>query len=348
MRRYLLLEDGDSFEGKAFGASVEKHGDLIFTTSATGYYEAMTDPSYAGQIMVFSFPSIFYYEFWKDKPQSDGIKAEGIIVKDTMFPQGRGFASIDGLMRHQGVPGIYGIDTRRLVKKIRDSGNIRGIITDDPENHSSFKDHPTRNLIREVTKRSEIILNKGMDRKILFVDLGSKIDLLEKVSSMGETHVINLDSRVRSLSDYDLIFISNGPGDPSDASLSSIYNMIKKAEGNIPVAGVCMGNQVIAGALGASIERMTFGHHGINHAVSDRRNIFITSHNHNFRVSEESLRNTGLKPVQWDLNDGTVEMIENMEKSILSIQYHPEGSPGPVDPSGFFRKVEEMFNAIRN
>lgn len=348
MRRYLLLEDGDSFEGKAFGASVEKHGELIFTTSATGYYEAMTDPSYAGQLMVFSFPSMFYYEFWKDIPQSDGIKAEGIIVRDTMSPEGRGFASIDGLMRHQGVPGIYGIDTRRLVKKIRDSGNLRGIITDDPENDWGFKGHSTGDLIRKVTGRSETIINMGMERKILFVDLGSKKSLLDRISSMGETHVINLNSRIKSISDYDLIFISNGPGDPSDKSLSIIYDLIKRAEGNIPVAGVCMGNQVIAGALGGIIERMNFGHHGINHAVSDRKNIYITSHNHNFRVSEESLRDAGLKPVQWDLNDGTVEMIENMEKSIISVQYHPEGSPGPVDPSGFFTRVEEMFNAIRN
>ncbi len=348
MRRYLLLEDGDSFEGKAFGASVEKYGELIFTTSSTGYYEAMTDPSYAGQIMVFSFPSIFYYEFWKDKPQSNGIRAEGIIVKDEMFPQGKGFAAIDGLMRHQGVPGIYGVDTRRLVKKIRDSGNIRGIITDNPRNRSDFPEHLTGDLIRSVTARSEIVLNKGMERKILFVDLGSKRDLLEKISVMGETHVINLDSRVESLSDYDLIFISNGPGNPSDISLSHVYDLIRRAEGNIPVAGVCMGNQVIAKALGATIERMPFGHHGINHAVSDGKNIFITSHNHNFRVSEETLSNTGLKAVQWDLNDGTVEMIQNMEKSIMSVQYHPEGSPGPADPSRFFGKVEMMFNAIRN
>ncbi len=348
MRRYLLLEDGDSFEGKAFGASVEKSGELIFTTSSSGYYEAMTDPSYAGQIMVFAFPSIFYYEFWKDNQQSNGIKAEGIVVRDAPDITGRGFLAIDGMMKHQGIPGIYGIDTRRLVKKIRDSGNIVGVITDDLNYSGSFERKSTVDLIRNVGPKSEIVLNRGMESKILFIDLGTKSDLLREISAMGETHVAGLDARIGSIYDYDLIFISNGPGDPSDPGLNRIRDLIRKAEGNVPVAGVCFGHQIIGSSLGAELERMPYGHHGINHAVSDGRKIFITSHNHNFRISRESLKNSSLIEMQYDLNDGTVEMAGNIENGIISVQYHPEGSPGPKDPASFFKAVEGLSNAIRN
>ena len=344
MRRFLLLEGGFSFEGKGFGASVEAKGEVIFTTAFSGFYEAMTDPSYAGQIMTFAFPSMFYYEFSRDIRQSGRIQAEGIVARDTHTPSGIGFESIHNEMKRNGVPGIYGIDTRKLVKIIRDQGTVRGIITENPVSDPEFVARSTYDRIRKSSTENSYILNQGMERKILYVDLGSKVSLLQRISTMGETHVINLDSTVRNLDQYDMMFLSNGPGNPSDACLGKVKDLVRRAEGKIPVTGVCLGHQIICEALGAEAQPMRFGHHGINHSVTDGRRVFITSHNHNYHIPEESLKGTGLTRLQWDMNDGACEMVADPERQIISVQYHPEGSPGPVDPAKFFNQLERMVN----
>ncbi len=343
MRRFLLLEGGISFEGKGFGASVDAPGEVIFTTAFSGFYEAMTDPSYAGQIMTFAFPSMFYYEFWRDTMQSGRIQAEGIIARDTVIPHGKGFEAIDSIMKDNGVPGIYGIDTRKLIKTIRDTGTVRGIISSSGNMDAEFMSHSTYDLIRRTSTKKEYILNSGMERKILYIDLGSKNSLLKRITDLGETHVVNIDSRLRDHDEYDLVFISNGPGNPSDHSLGRVKEFIRNAAGNVPIAGVCLGHQVICGALGAEAQAMRFGHHGINHSVTDGKRVYITSHNHNYHIPSESLEGTGLKAVQWDMNDGACEMAVDQENQIMSVQYHPEGSPGPVDPGNFFEGLRRMM-----
>lgn len=347
MRRYLLLEDGESFEGKAFGSFMEKSGELVFNTSFTGYYEIMTDPSYGGQVLVFNFPSMFYYDFKLDIPQGNRISASGVVCRDSAMPSGESFRLIDRQMKMEGVPGIYGIDTRRLVKKIRDTGNLRGIIS----NTSKMPDHwdhmDTEHLVRHFGTAENYSIEGEGDRRLLFVDLGAKASLIRQVSQIASLDVVNIFSLPQHLDNYDMIFLSNGPGDPQDRIFDVLKQRLRNTVGKVPITGVCMGHQIIGDVLGARIEKMIFGHHGSNHAVGDSKRSHITSHNHNYRLNEDSLLKAQIPIVHRDLNDGTVEMINLDERMVMSVQYHPEGSPGPVNSTGFFDKMEEMVHAIR-
>ena len=347
MRRYLLLEDGESFEGKAFGSFMEKSGELVFNTSFTGYYEIMTDPSYGGQVLVFNFPSMFYYDFKLDIPQGDRISASGVVCKDSSIPSGEPFLLIDKQMKIQGVPGIYGIDTRKLVKKIRDTGNLRGIISNMPRMPDHWEQMNTENLVRMFGTAQNYSIERESERRLLFVDLGAKASLIDQVSKMGSLDVVNIFSLPEHLENYDMIFISNGPGDPQDKIFRELKQNLKSTVGKIPITGVCMGHQILGDVLGAGIEKMTFGHHGSNHAVGNLNQSYITSHNHNYRLNEDSLLKAQIPIIHRDLNDGTVEMISMEEKFAMSVQYHPEGSPGPVNSTGFFDRMKEMLYVIR-
>jgi carbamoyl-phosphate synthase small subunit len=347
LRRYLLLEDGESFEGKAFGSLNETYGELVFNTSFTGFYEVMTDPSYGGQIVVFNFPSMFYYEYEKDMLQSNGISAQGIVVKDGFKPSGTGFDLINAKMIKDNIPGIYGIDTRKLVKKIRDSGNLKGIISNENKFDTKIPEIDTDELIRRFSTKKPYVINGGNEQKILYIDMGTKSSLLEQISKFGEVQVTNIFNLPSNYNDFDCIFLSNGPGDPRNDVFNHLKADLRKNLGNVPMVGVCLGHQIIGEVLGGKIEKMPFGHHGSNHAVSDGIKSYITSHNHNYRISEDSLDNRGINITLKDLNDGTVEMITDQTNSIISVQFHPEGNPGPVNSTNFFEQVGVMINEIK-
>ena len=348
MRRYLLLEDGSSFEGKAFGSCDNSTGELVFNTSFTGYYEIMTDPSYGGQIIVFNFPSMFYYDYMKDVAQSDGISASGIVIKDGIIPGNGTFKILDDLLKLKHVPGIYGIDTRKLTQKIRDSGNLKGIISSTDRMPDHFSEMDTEDLIKKFsTEESYNIMGKG-NKNILFIDMGTKTSLLREVSQLGDLEVVNIFNLPKNYEDYDGIFLSNGPGDPGNKVFSELKGELKNVIGKVPVFGVCLGHQIIGEVIGGRIEKMKFGHHGSNHSVGNGQRSFITSHNHNFRIAEDSLNIKGVDIMYRDLNDGTPEMMGIEDKMLLSAQFHPEGSPGPRDSTGFFNLMRSVMDGIRN
>ena len=347
MRRYLLLEDGTSFEGRAFGSFVERSGELVFNTSFTGFYEIMTDPSYGGQIIIFNFPSMFYYDFKMDIPQSNGISTSGVVFRDGNNPSGKYFNLIDRQMKIEGIPGIHSVDTRKLVKKIRDSGNIRGIISNSDKFPDKWEEMNTKQLITQFSTKSNYSVFSGMDRKILYIDMGSKSSLLSHISKIGDLNVVNIFNMPDNFENYDMVFLSNGPGNPSDEVFYELKRKIRDNRGKIPITGVCLGHQIIGNALGIELEKMQFGHHGSNHSVGNGKMSFITSHNHNYRLSEDSMLRKGISIPQRDLNDNTPEMLHLEESAILSVQYHPEGAPGPVNSTEFFNQMESILNEVR-
>lgn len=348
MRRFLLLEDGSSFGGKAFGSFGDSNGELVFNTSFTGYYEIMTDPSYGGQVIVFNFPSMFYYDFTRDIAQSDSVSASGIVVRDGMLPGGGSFRILDDLLKSNQIPGIYGIDTRKLTKKIRDAGNLRGFISSNDKMPDYFPEMNTGELIKRFSTKQSYRINGNGSRNILYVDMGTKKSLLDEMSRLGNLDVVNIFNLPENYEAYDAVFLSNGPGDPGSRVFDGLKSDLKEIIGSIPIFGVCLGHQIIGEAIGGKIEKMKFGHHGSNHSVGNGTSSFITSHNHNFRIAEDSISGKGIEILYRDLNDGTPEMIGMEEQMVLSSQFHPEGSPGPRDSTGFFESVRSVMDGIKN
>jgi carbamoyl-phosphate synthase small subunit len=347
LKRYLLLEDGNVFEGEAFGASIDVSGELIFTTSPTGYLEVLTDPSYGGQIVLFAFPSVITYNLRRSIPQSKEISASGVIIKETAGLNSEAFRELDMLLHNSGVPGIKGVDTRKIIELIRKKGNMRGILSSTRNPEIEFGTMNTRDLLRRFATTTDYHLNNGTNEEVLFVDMGTKISLINQVSKIASLHVIPFDFPLHAINgSYAAIFLSNGPGDPSDESLDGVRELIRRNYGKIPIFGVCLGHQVLSMALGASTEKMLYGHHGTNHSVIEEDRCFITSHNHNYQVLEESLFGTPLEVIQRDANDGAVEMVSDSEKFAVSVQYHPEGAPGPKDPCNFFGEMQKTIGGV--
>ena len=347
MKRYLLLEDGNVFEGEAFGASVDVSGELIFTTSPTGYLEVLTDPSYGGQIVLFAFPSVLTYNLRRSIPQSREVSASGVIVRETAGLNSEAFHELDMLLNNSGVPGIKGVDTRKIIELIRKKGNMRGIMSSSRIPEIDFGTMNTRDLLRRFSTTLDYHMNNTTNDEILFVDMGTKKSLLDQVAKISSIHVVPFDFPFHTINGgYSGIFLSNGPGDPSDDSLNGVRDLIRRNYGKLPIFGVCLGHQVLSIALGASTGKMLYGHHGTNHSVIQGDRCYITSHNHNFHVLEESLFGTPLEVIQRDANDGAVEMVSDSEKYAVSVQYHPEGAPGPRDPCNFFGEMQQAFGGV--
>lgn len=344
MDRYLMLEDGTILKGTGYGHNASSYGEIVFTTSMTGYMESLTDPSYRGQILIFAFPTIANYHFSEDQMESSEIQVEALVTKDahSFLEAGKPGEEFDAFLKESGVPGIDGIDTRTLVKKIREKGVMKAWISDRPDFPEDWPDPMDRDLVGE-TSTSEPYRVAGDDElNILFIDLGAKRSLVRKMSEIGTLDVVpyNFDfSKIDG--SYAAVFLSNGPGDPSHPSLAAVTQYASRIAQTTPLYGVCLGHQVISRALGGDTEKMRFGHRGSNHAVTDGERIWITTHNHGYAVKAESLENTPLEVTQWDVNDHTVEMVECKEKPIFSVQYHPEASPGPHDSEWFFEKIKE-------
>lgn len=347
MPRYLILEDGTTMNGTPYGAETEAYGEIVFTTSMTGYVESLTDPSYRGQIIVFASPTVANYPISKSKMESERVQASAVITRDAHanLYSGEVGEQFDIFLKENGVPGIDGIDTRMLVRKIREFGTMKAWISDSPTFPSDWPDPMERNLVGEVSRSETYILSGIGKRKLLFIDVGAKKSLIGKVNEVGSLKMVPYDFDFSSLEDdYDAVFISNGPGDPSHNSLGNVVEFVKSMIKEKPIFGVCLGHQLISLALGAKTKKMRFGHRGSNHAVTDGSKIWITSHNHGYTVDEGSLQGTGLEPKQWDVNDGGIEMVEHSELPIFSVQYHPEASPGPHDSEWFFEKMSKTMD----
>ena len=364
--RYLLLENGTVFEGKAFGAEGDVTGEVVFTTAMTGYLETLTDPSHYGQIVVQTFPLIGNYGVIPEDFESRKSFVKGYIVRDwCQEPSNfRNQGDLDTFLREQNVPGIYGIDTRALTKIVRESGVMNGIILSElPEDKSKVLWDIKQYRITEAvanTSRSEREVHLHTNetehpKKIVLLDLGAKKTICRQLQMRGCDVTIvpyNTSGEEIIAMKPDGIMLSNGPGDPAE-NVEVIKEIRKLLYCGIPMFGICLGHQLTALAAGGRTEKMKYGHRGTNQPakrISDGR-VFITSQNHGYCIVNESLPEIA-KVSFVNVNDGTCEGIDYEGAPVFTVQYHPEASAGPLDSGSLFDDfmtlIEEVnVNAIK-
>lgn len=343
MKGKLILENGAEFEGNLFGYTNESVGEVVFNTGMTGYQEILTDPSYYGQIVTLTYPLIGNYGINLDDMQSSCPKVRGLIVREKCESPSnfRCEIELDEYLKQNKITGLEGIDTRALTKLLRNSGSMKGIITaeknstNDIENKLKYFDNT--DAVMKVTT-NKIYNIQGSGKHVAIIDFGIKANIIRCFQKRNcSITVFPANTSAKWILDVnpDLIFLSNGPGDPKD--LSGIAQNIKNLIAKKPIAGICLGHQLIAIALGGKTDKLKFGHRGCNHPVKDiqENRVYITSQNHGYYVSvvPEAMEITHLS-----LNDGTVEGIRHKKLPIFCVQFHPEASPGPRDIEGIFDK----------
>ncbi|PIS16111.1 carbamoyl-phosphate synthase small subunit [Candidatus Roizmanbacteria bacterium CG09_land_8_20_14_0_10_41_9] len=336
----LILNDNVVFRGKGIGAIGSYWGELVFNTGMTGYMEALTDPSYAGQILTFTYPLIGNYGTTSKWSESKKIHPVSIVVSELCEkPVHReNTVPLDTLLKTHHVGGISGIDTRALVKIIRQKGTMPAVLA------VYENDYP--DLIKQVTRKNIQIINPDGKKTVALIDYGLKNSVVEELIKR-ELKVIIFPATVcaEEIINYQPngIILSNGPGDPRASPY--IHKAVKKMlEASIPMLGICLGHQFLALATGGKIYKLKFGHRGVNHPVIDlkTKKAYLTSQNHTYAVSEENLSK------EWrilfkNLNDQTVEGLAHKKKTILSVQFHPEANPGPRDTSFLFDRFVSLL-----
>ncbi|MQG39860.1 MAG: glutamine-hydrolyzing carbamoyl-phosphate synthase small subunit [SAR202 cluster bacterium] len=357
----LVLEDGSTYDGFQFGGGEFTYGEVVFNTSMTGYQEILTDPSYAGQIVVSTYPIIGNYGINDKDFESDKIQVSGFVVREYCdFPSHNDSNNdIDGFLRSQNIGGLAGIDTRALTKKIRTSGVMMGAIVNSDEVDQikkRFNNLPKYDDIDYVSKvttdnRYDFISNPTNESMTGFTivvdDYGVKRNILRILESRGCRVVVmpakSSAEEVLSLKP-DGIVVSPGPGDPE--LLKHLVNKTKKLMGKLPILGICLGNQVLGCAMGGKTFKLPFGHRGGNHPVKDlvSGKVSITAQNHGYALDAESLPDH-VDVTHVNLNDGTVEGIRHSDLPIMGIQFHSEASPGPLDNEYLF---DRFLDLIRN
>jgi carbamoyl-phosphate synthase small subunit len=358
MKAALALEDGTYLEGRAFGAERDAEGEIVFCTSMTGYVEALTDPSYKGQILMMTYPLVGNYGVCRDDFESDGVKVEGFVVRELCKKPSnwRSEMSVDELLKQYDVPGIEGVDTRMLTKKIRIYGSMKAAIgTGDVERDELIKRAVEQPFIGDVDLVDKVCVKKpkridaGGKFEVVLVDCGVKMSIVRQLIKRGVNVTLvpyDFPSKEIEKMQPDGVFISNGPGDP--ARVKPTIETIRQLAGKIPMAGICLGHQLTALALGAKTFKLKFGHHGSNQPVKDFETgrVFISSQNHNFAVDEKTVPKE-MEVTQINLNDHTVEGLVHREIPLITVQYHPEAGPGPHDTYFFFDRFVEMLKEYR-
>ncbi len=331
----LFLEDGTAFSGKLAAGPVKGTGEVVFTTGMAGYYETLTDPSYRGQIVVFTYPLVGNYGVAdSSRWESNQVHASGVVVSEACihWSSADGQLSLADWLEQQGVPLLVGIDTRRLTKLLRESGVKQGVIADTP----TPIQHPAHNsVVSDVS--TKIVRKHGAGiKRVVMVDCGMKANILRSLLRYPlEVIQVPYDYDY-SGEDYDGVFLSNGPGDPQhcEVTIAVLQQALKRGK---PIFGICLGAQLMALAAGANTYKLRYGHRGHNQPCQDTRNsrCYITSQNHGYAIDAATL------PEDWmvtfrNLNDGTVEGIGHRQHPYQAVQFHPEAAPGPTDTQWFF------------
>jgi carbamoyl-phosphate synthase small subunit len=344
----LALEDGTILKGEGFGFETIKTGEVVFATGMTGYVESLTDPSYKGQILMSTYPLQGNYGISRDWFQSDGIKAEGFIVREqNSHPSHRlSEESLSDFLGEYKIPGISGIDTRFLTLKIRRHGAMKGAIsTQEIDDEELLKlaveqeNIENIDLVDKVSVKKPQILGEEHKHRAVVLDCGIKRNSINALlkRDIGVV-VLPYKTSYKEILDYDpeAMLVSSGPGDPT--RVTEAANTVKNLSEKLPIFGICLGQQIISLAFGAKIYKMKFGHRGINQPVKDLNTgkVNITSQNHGFTIDSDSCKDLPIKVTQINLNDGTAEGLEHEELPISSVQYHPEAGPGPHDSDHYF------------
>lgn len=359
MKAFLILEDGTIFEGTSIGSAREVISEIVFNTSMTGYLEVLTDPSYAGQAVVMTYPLIGNYGICHEDMESERPWPEGYIVRElSRIPSNfRSEDTIQNFLEKHDIPGISGIDTRALTKILREKGTMNGMITtrayhDFSEPIARMKGYRVAGVVKATSCKEVSVLPPTGSfttalKKVALLDLGAKRNIARALCELGcEVTVYPCDTPAEKIlaSKPDGIMLSNGPGDPKENA--DIIKEIKKLyESQIPVFAICLGHQLMALAAGADTFKLKYGHRGGNHPVRDLETgrVYISSQNHGYAVDPDSLNPAVAVPAFVNVNDETNEGLRYIGKNIFTVQYHPEACPGPLDSGYLFNRFFDMM-----
>lgn len=356
MKAFLILEDGTVFAGQSIGSTREVISEIVFNTSMTGYLEVLTDPSYAGQAVVMTYPLIGNYGITPDmesaRPWTDGYIVRELSRNHSNF---RSEGSIQDFLLQHDIPGISGIDTRALTKILREKGTMNGMITTN-ENYCleeilpRLRAYVTGNVVDRVTCHEKTVC-KGKGKKVALLDFGAKRNIAKSLVNRGcEVTIYPAHTTAEEIlsANPDGIMLSNGPGDPKECK--EIIEEIKKLyKSDVPIFAICLGHQLMALANGLDTHKMKYGHRGGNHPVKDLSTgrVYISSQNHGYVVDTATLDEKVAVPAFVNVNDGTNEGLSYVGKKIFTVQFHPEACPGPQDSAYLFDRFIEMMGGTQ-
>lgn len=353
-KRKLILESGEVFIGDGFGAAEDAIGEIVFNTSMAGYQEIISDPGYADQIIAMSYPLIGNYGVTDEDYESKNLMLKALIVREyNDNPSNfRYTKTLSELLEETGVPALSGIDTRKLVRIIRDKGSMAAMLTDE-----CFPDADALKLLRKYKTPLDAAKRAGCKKRwysrtpnhrynIVAVDMGIKFQLIKQLNALGcNVTMVPFNITAEEVLNLrpDGLLLSNGPGNPEN--LPEVIELVKALKGKLPIMGVSLGHELIALAYGAKVDKLKFGHRGANHPVRDEQTgrIEVFVQNHGYAVDESSLENTALTITHTNVLDKTVEGVEDRDNYVFSVQFHPESAQGP---SGEIRSFEKFISNI--
>ena len=354
IRRKLVLETGTEYYGYGFGARCEATCEAVFNTSMVGYQEIVSDPSYTGQAVVMTYPIIGNYGITDEDFETKTPTLGALIVREyNDNPSNfRYTKTLSELMDEYDIPGIWGVDTRKLTREIRDVGSMKCLITDaDTDKDAAVRrlretQLPT-DLVQRVSCRKRWYSRTSNHRfNVVAVDCGMKLNIVRSLNARGCNVTVvpyNTTAEEIAFMQPDGLFLSNGPGDPQD--VPEVAEVVRKLRGKLPIFGICLGHQIISLAYGAETYKLKFGHRGGNHPVRDLTTgkVEITSQNHSYAVRAESLAGTGLEATHVNILDNTIEGVACARDRVFSVQYHPESAPGPQDSGYLFDRFIRLL-----
>ncbi len=345
---YLVLADGQVFQGLRFGAEAEATGELVFTTGMCGYVETLTDPSYAGQIVMQTYPLIGNYGVIPEDFEG-ACHVKGYVVREQCaHPSNfRCGGDLDGFLKERGVPGLCGVDTRQLTRIIRESGVMNACICDEvPEDLSALKSYAVTGVVEAVTRKAPAVFPAGGERRfrVALLDYGAKNNIIQELRKRGcEVTVFPASTGAGTILSMapDGVMLSNGPGDPAETTYQ--IEQIRKLLGHVPLFGICLGHQLTALAAGGSTYKLKYGHRGANQPVRDLRGgrTYITSQNHGYAVSGDLVEHGRVSFV--NANDGTCEGLDYPGFRAFTVQFHPEARSGPHDTAFLFDRFVDLM-----